>query len=152
MLIVDRHDIANFCVAVFTVSLAVDRVTIHRGFSGGWIKAHQAGKKRLLFTFTVDIQRALYRSHDTPIRHAGDALKAPIRLTPFEYVRQPARDGCFSLCCLRPVNRQDFATLINVNQEWAILIAQPVSALTIRRNAFRIQTAVVTLQHFQRIA
>jgi acyl-CoA reductase-like NAD-dependent aldehyde dehydrogenase len=61
---------------------------------------------------------------------------------------QIARDGLLPLRRLRTVDREDFPFTVDVNQERAILIAQPVAALPVRRDAFRIQPAVIAFQYF----
>ena len=146
MLIIERHDVADFGVAIFVVGRAVDRVTVHRGFAGRRIKAHQTGEQRLLFALTVDVQRALHRGDNPSVRHPGQAFKAPVGLAPFDDVWQTARDGFFPFRGLRPLDRKDFAFAVDVNQERAVLVAQPVAAFAVRRDAFRIQSAVVTLE------
>jgi hypothetical protein len=88
----------------------------------------------------------LYRGDNAPVRHTGQAFKAPVRLTPFDNVWQTARDRLFPFRRLRAVDRQDFPFTVDVNQKRAILVAQPVAAFAVRRDAFRIQPAVVTLQ------
>ena len=152
MLVVQRHDVADFGVAVFAVGRAVDGVAVHRRFPGRRVEADQTRKQRLLFTLTVDIQRALHGGDNPPVRHPGQAFKAPVRLAPFDNVWQTARDGFFPFRRLRPVDRQNFSFAVDVNQERAILVAQPETALAVRGDAFRVQPAVVTLQNFEGIA
>ncbi|SAJ07215.1 Uncharacterised protein [Enterobacter cloacae] len=147
-MVIQRHYVADFGVAVFAVGRAVDRVAIHRGFPGRRIEAHQTRKQRLFFALPVDIQRALHGGDNASVRHAGQPFKAPVCLTPFDNVWQTARDGFLPFRRLRTVDREDFTFTVDVNQERAILIAQPVTALPVRRDAFRIQPAVIAFQHF----
>ena len=146
MLVIERHDVADFSVAVFAVSRAVDGITVHRGFSACRVKAHQTRKQRLFLALTVDIQRTLHGGKNTPVRHTGEAFKAAVRLTPFEDIWQTARNCFFPFRRLRTVDRQDFPFTVDVNQERAILIAQPVTAFTVRGDPFRIQPAIIPLQ------
>ena len=134
MLVIERHDVSDFSVAVFAVGRAVDRITVHRGFSACRIEAHQTRKQRLFLALSVDV------------RHTGEAFKAAVRLTPFEDIWQTARNRFFPFRRLRTVDCQDFPFTVDVNQERAILIAQPVTSFTIRSDPFRIQPAIIPLQ------
>ena len=152
VLIIERHDVADFGIAVFVVGRAVDRVTVHRSFAGRRVEAHQTGKQRLLFALPVDVQRALHGGDNPPVRHPGQAFKAPVGLAPFDDVWQTARDRFFPFRGLRPVDREDLAFAVDVNQERAVLVAQPVAAFAVRRDAFRIQSAVITFQDLEGVA
>ena len=146
MLVIERHDVSDFSVAVFAVGRAVDRITVHRGFSACRIEAHQTRKQRLFLALSVDIQRTLHGDNNTPVRHTGEAFKAAVRLTPFEDIWQTTRNRFFPFRRLRTVDCQDFPFTVDVNQERAILIAQPVTSFTIRSDPFRIQPAIIPLQ------
>lgn len=67
-------------------------------------------------------------------------------MTPFEDIWQTARNRFFPFRRLRTVDCQDFPFTVDVNQERAILIAQPVTSFTIRSDPFRIQPAIIPLQ------